>query len=105
MVTELIIMIFVSLLCFILGDQLWRKHNIKLVHSYHYQKVAKNDIPAYTAEIGKALVLIGCASLITGILDYVKRKFLINWIFWSICCFIALVILYRAQKKYNGGVF
>lgn len=92
----------VGILCIILGLLIWKRQKVSILHDYQHKHVRADDLPAYSRMIGIGLIIIGMGICLTGIL---------NLIFQSILSLIALglgfvcgiIILCRAQKKYNGS--
>ena len=93
----------VGLLCVILGLLIWKKRMISLLHDYHYKNVKKEDIPAYTRRMGIGLILIGAGIAVAGLLNLVYSP--LWWLPLLAGFVLGVVVLYRAQKKYNGSVF
>lgn len=93
----------VGLLCIVIGLLIWLKQKASFLHEYHYKNVKQADMPAYTRLIGVGLIVIGAGVIITGVCN------LFEWSFWwapLAAGFIAgLIVLNRAQKKYNGSWF
>lgn len=102
MVLGVIIDFAVGAICIILGVLLWKKQLVSLLHDYHYRHVKKDDIPAYTRQMGTGLMIIGAGIIVTGLLDLARSS--LWWIPLSAGFVLGLVIMYKAQKKYNGSV-
>ena len=83
-----VIMEICSLLFFRLGFLLWKKEKISILHSYHYANVKDKDKKAYTAIMGKALVLIGLGMSL-----------------FFIIFAIGFGLMIYGQIKYNHGIF
>ena len=92
----------VGLLCAILGLLLWKKQRLSLLHDYHYKNVKKEDIPAYTRRMGIGLLVIGIGVAASGLLQLVNSN--LWWIALAAGFAAGLVILFKAQKKYNGSI-
>jgi len=103
-VFELILMVFVGLLFLFLGWSIWKKEQITLIHSYHYQKVSEENKKDYTEEMGKSIIFIGIGILLTGIIDFITRTSY-GWLFFTIFFILGFVKIFKAQKKYNNGMF
>lgn len=101
MIIGVIINWAVGLLCVILGWLIWKKQKISLLHSYHYKNVKKEDIPAYARLIGIGLTLIGIGISISGLLNLVDSA--LWWIPLVAGFVLGLIVMHRAQKKYNGS--
>jgi len=87
-----------------LGWRIWKKEAITLIHWYHYTRVKEEDKAAYTEEMGKSIIFIGIGLLLSGLIDLVLQTS-IGW--WLLIAFmiIGFIKIYRAQRKYNGGLF
>ena len=92
----------VGLICIVLGVLLWKKQMISILHDYHYKHVKQKDIPAYTKQIGIGLILIGAGILITGVLNLIYSAYW--WAALAAGFASGLIVMYKAQKKYNGSV-
>ncbi len=92
----------VGLLCAVLGLLLWKKQRISLLHDYHYQNVKKEDIPAYTKQMGIGLIITGAGICMTGLLNLADSS--VWWVPLTAGFILGLAVIYRAQKKYNGSV-
>jgi len=99
---EFIIPIAIGLLIFVLGVLIWKKQMIGLLHSYHYSKVKDED--KYTTEVGIAHIIISMGLFSTGILGYFTQT-LYGWIGFALFFIFGFALFYKAQKKYNGGLF
>lgn len=92
----------VGALCIVLGLLLWEKQKITLLHDYHYKHVKKEDIPAYSRQMGMGLIAIGAGIFMTGLLSLADSS--LWWVPLVAGFVLGIIILYRAQKKYNGSV-
>ncbi|MBU3172462.1 DUF3784 domain-containing protein [Clostridium estertheticum] len=105
--SELIVMMIILLpvgLYFIsIGWRIWKKEQITLIHDYHYTIVAEKDKKSYTEKMGKACILIGIGMILWVIIDFVSKASY-GWICFGIFFVWGLVMIFKAQKKYNGGV-
>ena len=90
-------------LCIGLGLVIWLKQKASLIHEYHYKNVKKADIPAYTRLVGTSLLLIGIGICITGALNLAESP--LWWIPLLIGLVAGVLVMNRAQKKYNGSWF
>ena len=93
----------VGALCIVLGSILWKKQKVSLVHEYHYKNVKKDDIPAYTRLLGIGLIVIGAGICVTGVFNWLESSFW--WIPMLIGFAAGLLVMNKAQKKYNGSWF
>ena len=97
-------MVFFGLLFLFLGWRIWKQEQITLIHSYHYQKVSEENKKAYTQEIGKSIIFIGIGMLLTGIIDFITKT-VYGWLFFTIFFILGFMKMFKAQKKYNDGMF
>lgn len=100
----LILMISLGLLCIFLGWRIWKKEQITLIHDYHYTRVTEKDKKPYTEKMGKACIIIGIGFILMSIITFMlKARYglicLVIFLVWG------LIMMFMAQKKYNGGVF
>ncbi len=75
-----------------------------MIHSYHYKKVSHENKKAYTEEIGKSIFFIGIGNLLTGIVDFFTKT-AYGWMFFTIFFILAFMKMFKAQRKYNDGMF
>jgi hypothetical protein len=101
---ELIFMILIGLIFIYLGWRIWEKEQITLIHDYHYTNVAEKDKKSYTKKMGQACIVMGTGMMLTGIIDFISKT-LYGWAFFGIFFALGLVMMFTAQKKYNGGLF
>ena len=102
MILGVIIDIAVGALCVVLGLLIWKKQKVSILHDYHYKNVKKSDMPAYTRQIGIGLITVGAGIIITGLLNIAHSS--LWWVSLAAGFIIGLIIMYKAQKKYNGSV-
>ena len=93
----------VGTVCIVLGSLLWKKQKVSLVHDYNCRNVREEDIPAYTRQVGQGLIVIGAGLLVTGVLDMFCSP--LWWIPFSAGFLLGMILIGKAQKKYNGSVF
>ena len=62
-----IICIVVGMVCVVLGWIIWKKQKVSLIHEYHWKKLNKEKIPAYTKRVGIGMLILGTGVTITGI--------------------------------------
>ena len=101
---ELIFMILIGLIFIFLGWRIWKKEQITLIHDYHYINVAEKDKKSYTEKMGKACIIIGIGMILTGIIDFISKT-AYGWMCFGIFFVWGLIVVFMAQKKYNGGLF
>lgn len=77
---------------------------LTLIHDYHYKKVKDTNKKAYTSQMGKAMLVMGTGIILTGIIDFLTAT-QYGWCFLGIGFTIGLVMMIRAQIKYNHGIF
>ena len=92
----------VGALCVILGLLLWIKQKVSILHDYHYRNIKKEDIPAYTRQMGIGLIIIGAGITITGLLNLAHSS--LWWIPLLVGFVFGLIVICMAQKKYNGSL-
>ena len=102
MIFGVIIDFAVGLLLAALGLLLWKKQKVSLLHDYHYSHVKQEDLPAYTRQMGIGLIIIGAGIFLTGLLDLALSA--LWWIPLAAGIVLGLIVIYLAQKKYNGSV-
>ncbi len=93
-----------SLWHFWLAYKLIVRHNITLLHEYHYKNVATDDIATYTTLVGIAMLLNGLGFMLTAVFFlYIRSTF----VYILLCIFIlsSLCIQHKAQRKYNKTWF
>lgn len=101
---DLIFMLAMGLLFLILGLLIWKKQKITLIHDYHYYNVKAEDKKAYTEKMGKATVFMSVGMFPTGIINFLTAtKY--GWVCFGISFGGGLLLMIRAQYKYNGGIF
>lgn len=101
---ELLLMLAIGGIFIFIGWRIWKKEQITLIHDYHYSKVSESDKKPYTEQMGKASLVMGTGMLLTGIIDFITHTSF-GWIFFIAFFIIGLIIMVRAQLKYNGGIF
>ena len=102
MILGVIIELAVGAICTVLGVLLWKKQMVSFLHDYHYKHVKKEDIHAYTRQMGIGLIIIGAGIIITGLFNLVDSS--LWWIPLLAGFVLGFVVITMAQKKYNGSV-
>ena len=102
MIIGVIINLAVGVALVILGLLLWNKQKVSILHDYHYKNVKNEDIPAYTRQMGIGLIVIGTGIIIAGLLNLAYSS--LWWVSLLAGFVLGLIVIYRAQKKYNGSV-
>ena len=107
---EIILLVTIGIIMIIIGI-LNRKGYVKMMHSYHYKRVKKEDVIPFGKQVGLGMIILGSSILINGILYvilyYSKIQIfeLIGNIILIICLIISLIIIFSAMFKYNKGIF
>lgn len=104
MILEMIVMTGVGVLCIALGIIIWKKQKITLIHDYHYKNVKKEDVGAYTKQMGIGLILIGTGSCVTEVINLATKSEW-GWIAFTIGFIAGIIFMHKAQRKYNGSWF
>ncbi len=102
MLIGLIVFLSVGILFLALGTVLWKKQRIDLVNAWHTRHVKKEDVAAYTKLMGLSLIAIGVGCVITGVVACVFENNL-GWLALPVGFVVGFVLIWEAQKKYNGG--
>ena len=102
MYVEAVINLAVGILILVLGFLIGKRQKVSLLHDYHYKNVKPEDIPAYARQMGRGLVIIGVGVSATGVLCFFLHRPLC-WIPFAAGFAVGLVILHRAQMRYNGS--
>ena len=101
-VIALIFMLALSLVFVVLGLLIWKKQRIDLIHEYHHTGVSKKYVPAYTRLMGIAMIVLGAGIGIGAAVEVLVDTFVgIALVLAAIVA--AVVLMSRAQKKYNGS--
>ena len=98
------IMALCGLLLLLIGGVIWRQEKITLIHDYHYRKVKEQDKKAYTAVVGKGLMVMGAGVILSGVACALNRE---AWIgpALALAFVLGLGIICYGQFKYNHGIF
>ena len=104
MIVGFVVCVGTGILLLVLGWLIWKKQMIHLIHDYHYRKVKEADVPAYTRQMGIALIWMGVGSLLTGIINLAFQTGA-GWILFVIGFVVGSVLMFKAQMKYNGSIF
>lgn len=102
MILGVIIELAVGTICIILGALLWKKQMLSILHDYHYKHVKKEDITAYSRQMGIGLMIMGAGIIVTGMLNLAHSS--LWWIPLLAGFVLGIAVIYKAQKKYNGSV-
>lgn len=101
---ELFLMLVIGGTFVFIGLRIWKKEQISLIHDYHYSNVSEEDKTAYTKQMGKACMIMGIGMLLTGIVDFITKT-PYGWVCFIVFFILGMIMMVRAQKKYNGGIF
>ena len=106
--SELIVMMLILIptgLYFIfIGWRILKKEQITLIHDYHYTGVAEKGKKAYTEKMGKACIIMGIGMILMMCIIKFTSNTSYGVIFFGIFFGWGLVMMFMAQKKYNGGL-
>jgi len=100
---ELIIVLVIGLSFIFIGWRIWKKEQITLIHDYHYTRIAEKDKKPYTEKMGKACIVMGIGMILMGIIDFISKT-AYGLICFGIFFIWGLIMMFMAQKKYNGGL-
>ena len=68
MIAGVVVTGLVGILCAAMGWLIWKKGRIDLLHSYHYDRVSREDRQAFCALSGKGVFAIGAGLLASAAL-------------------------------------
>ena len=102
MILGIVVMFSVGVLCIALGMIIWKKQKVTLIHDYHYKNVKKEDVGAYTKQMGFGLILIGIGIGVTEVINLVTKSGW-GWIAFGVGFITGIIFMHKAQKKYNGS--
>jgi len=91
----------VGLVLITLGRRTWKTGTITFLSEYRYRNVKDEDMPAYTRALGIGLIVFGAGPCLTGLLQLITQDVL-TWTPVVVGFLAGLVILNKAQLKYNG---
>ena len=100
----------VGLICIILGISNM-KGNISSLHSYHRNRVAKDDVLPFGKLVGLGTIIIGAGVIAMGIFLFLSEFFgnetisFIGMALMAIGFIVGISMSFYAMKKYNGGIF
>lgn len=83
------------------------KGNTKLIHDYHRKNVRESERKEYAKAFAKGLFTLCAALLLSGIIALFDKKWALPALLIVLATGFAVsnIVLIRAQKKYNGGIF
>ena len=107
MIVYAVILFAVAVLCLFLGLAIY-KGNTKLIHDYHQTNVGESQRREYGRAFAKGVFAI-CATLLIsgGIALFGEEGSLMaaSLVILFVGLTVSIMLLARAQKKYNGGLF
>ena len=101
---EWIIEILVAILLLVCGIVIF-KGNISIIHSYHVKNVT--DIKGYGKAMGAGLLIMSVAPAFGGVVHMLELDapvFLVP-VVDGVIFLIGIILIVRAQYKYNGSIF
>lgn len=102
MIFGVIVKELVGAVCVVLGLIIWIKRKLSILHSYHYNHVKEEDIPAFARLMGIGMIVIGAGICASGILDIFYSPYW--WIPLVVGFVIGFTVVFYAMKKYNGSI-
>ncbi len=94
----------VGVVLIVLGRRTWETQTIQFLKEYYYRNVTKEDMPAYTKDMGIALMVIGAGPVLSGVLLLVSKS-TVSWAPSLILFLVGFLLFNRATRKYNGTWF
>ena len=85
-----------------------RGGNINLIHDYHRMRVKPEQRRAYGRAFAKGMFTIGAAMLLSGIAALCGESKAVAVVSLTVLVLglaAGLILIVRAQKQYNGGLF
>lgn len=83
-----------------LGLRIWKKQDLKLLHDYHYDKVAEEDKPAFAEMSGKGILAVGIGIVLMGVVGCTPLMEY-GWVPFILGLAAGLFLLIKAGHKYN----
>ena len=105
-----IVAFLVGVICIVLGISNMRG-NISSLHSYHRNRVSKEDRIPFGKQVGLGTVVIGIGiiafSILSSVTLYTENDIfiLVGTAVLIIGIILGLIISFRAMIKYNKGIF
>ena len=105
-----IVCIILSIVFIVIGI-INAKGNISMLHSYHRNRVKKEDILPFGKKVGAGMIIIGISMMVFGGLSVAADIFsneilnLVGVAIMGVGLIVGLVITFKAMIKYNGGIF
>ena len=82
--------------------------NTKLIHDYHQEHIKEQDLPAYGRAFSRGMFAIFLTLAAAGAVALLGESGTILAVSLAILfvgLVVSIVIIVKAQKKYNGGLF
>ncbi len=98
-----IVLFAVALLFFILGLMIYNGRT-ELIHAYHQKNINPSEKAAYGKAFSTGLFIIALTCIIAFLASLFNYDQLLSLIM-PMGLVIAFIVLYKVQKKYNGGLF
>lgn len=101
---EWIVEFLVAILLFVCGIIVFRG-NISIVHSYHVKNVT--DVKGYGKAMGTGLMIMSIAPAFGGVMHMLEVDIppYVVPVADGVIFLIGLILIVRAQYKYNGSIF
>lgn len=98
-----ILMIISGCISIAFGWLIWRKQKINWINECNWRNVKEENKKHYTEKIGKSIMIFGIGFYFAGVIMY-KPYSVYGLIGFIICFAIGLIMLIKAQYKYNNGI-
>ncbi len=99
------LMFLVTALLALVGAMIYRG-NTHLIHAYHQSRIPDADKPAYARAFAKGIFVLAAALLLSGVIAlWGSSGMPVSLIALFAGLLVSFTLLYRVQKKYNGGLF
>ena len=108
--TEFITTLAVGILVSVLGI-INMTGNISSLHRYHRHRVLEHNRIPFGRRVGLGTIICGAGFIFASfmlLLDHllsVPALVFVGWAVIALCTIIGIIVIYRAVKKYNGGIF
>ena len=91
---------------FLMLGILLRRGRTDLIHAYHRERVKAEDRAAYGRAFAKGLFVISAALIVSGMIAlFASSGMAAALVVLFAGLFAASFVLWRVQRRYNGGVF
>ncbi|MDO5559839.1 MAG: hypothetical protein Q4F95_09610 [Oscillospiraceae bacterium] len=101
---ENIVLVSVGILLVVLGCLISFNNKINLIHSYHYKRVKKEDIPYFCKGVGNGNIIVGAGLLLFPPVNLLASQITSLIITGSTVVF-GLTVSLGTIIKYNKGLF